>query len=67
MSIRYQLTELTPSGFGRRVYTDTLRTAESVARDLGGQWRLRRQYRYWGGRWAIDGGARRERLIGVER
>lgn len=42
---RYQLTELRPNGYGRRLWTERLSTASDVIYGLGGRWRVERQYR----------------------
>ena len=53
---RYRLTELTPAGYGRRIYTDRQSVASDVIYAMGGRWRVERQYRSASGVWRQDSG-----------
>lgn len=62
---RYRLTELTPSGYGRRIYTERLSVVSDVIYALGGRWRVERQA-HWSGRWHRDSGRQNVWEQGVE-
>jgi hypothetical protein len=51
---RYQVTELTPFGYGRRFYAERLSMVKTIVIALGGRWRVVRQY-HWDGKWHRDG------------